>query len=1159
MEKLYRAAGAWPYSIAIFLNAFVDLGHKIVIQNTVFQSYTGDTQVVLTALINGLILLPFVVFFTPAGQLADSYPKVRILRLSAWAAVILCVGITGAYYAGWFWMAFALTLLLSIQSAFYSPAKYGLVKPLFGKARLAEANGVVQAITITAVLAGTAIFTLLFALRAAATDAPGATLAELVPLGGLLVVSSLAEALVLHHLTPDEVTGSRPRTAWCEHVTGRIARAQLRSVLSQPVLRVCIIGLATFWSVGQVMLATFPAYAKTYVGIDSVLVLQGILAASGIGVALGSALASRLSPNRIETGLIPVGALGVALGLGLLPLLDSAWAQAANFVGIGLMGGLFIVPLNALIQFHAREGELGRVLAANNWIQNLAMLGFLILTAGAALSGIDSRYLLALIAVLAIVGGGYTVIRLPQSLIRFVLAFLLTRHYRVGVQGLENLPAQGGVLLLGNHISGIDWAIVQIASPRPIRFVMLKRVDERRYFKGVLKALGCIPVEQGADAESALEAVADCLNAGEVVCLFPEGAISRSGQLEAFRRGFERACERADDSVSLVPFYLRGLWGSQFSRSSRKLKALRDAPLHRAVVVAFGAPMPRSTPAAVIKQRLVEQASHSWQGAMAALPSLPHAWIQSVKRRPRELALVDADGQRFDARGALTTSLVMAAQLRQRVTAANNEPPRVGLLLPPSSAGALANMATLMMGGIVVNLNYTASPSTLAGMIARAELVTIVTSHAFVETLTRRGLDVSLLLEAHRLQYVEDLIRPTARWRRRLTGLAVSLLPASLLCARYCQAADSRATAAILFSSGSEGEPKGVMLSHRNIMANIQQTSDVLNTEHDDVVMGSLPLFHAFGLTVTQFLPLIEGLPLVCHPDMTDAAGIAQSIARHRATILCGTSTSLRLLIRQRKVHPLMLVSLRIVIAGAERLDTQVREAFERRFHKTLHEGYGATETGPVACVNLPDALDIRYSQIQRGGRVGSVGMPLPGTRFRIVSPETFEALPTGEAGMVLISGPQVMQGYLDDPARSAESLIELAGHRWYVTGDKGMLDEDGFLTLIDRYSRFAKIGGEMISLGAVERAIKNLLDEGDGEIMAVSLPDATKGERIVLLSEVPLDGPALARQLRGNGIGALSIPSEWLTVAALPRLGSGKADIGAAERLASASENAPP
>lgn len=1045
MQPLLRTTGIWPYLIAIFLNAFVDLGHKIVIQNTIFKSYDGGTQVVLTALVNGLILLPFILLFSPAGHVADSYPKVRILRISAWAAVAVSLGITAAYYQGWFWLAFAMTLLLAIQSAFYSPAKYGLVKGLFGKPRLAEANGLVQAITIGAILAGTVAFTALFETWVSPeAQTPTQLLRQIAPLGWLLVLNSAIQVVTLYRLPLDNTTRSDTPLTWQRYIKGTALKDNLRIIARQPVIRLSIIGLATFWSVGQVLLAAFPSYAKDALSIDNTLVLQGILAASGIGIAIGSLLATKLSRNRIETGLIPLGAVGVAVGLWCLPLFNTPTSQALNFVFIGTMGGLFIVPLNALIQFHAADHELGTVLAANNWIQNIAMLGFLILTALFALAGVDSLYLLLLVASVAMVGGGYTIFKLPQSLVRFLLSFLLTRRYRVDVHGLENLPSQGGVLLLGNHISWIDWAMVQIASPRPVRFVMLKNIYQRWYLRWFFKALGCIPIERGAAAENALSAIAELLNNGEVVCLFPEGAISHNGQLGELRRGYERACKMANPEVCIVPFYLRGLWGSQFSRSSSKLKELRNAPLHRSVVVAFGKPLPKDTPADVLKRRIFEQATSSWQHAVDELPTLPEAWIRSVKRNPGQRALADTLSRPLNAGQALATSLLLAKRIHKL-----NPGQNVGLLLPASTIGALTNMATLLAGKTVVNLNYTANQATLASVLSQAGITTLFTSRHFVEELAKREQNVSQLLEQTQVVYLEDLQAAISRAKYLSTWLAVRLLPRRLLQYLYCRSKDADATAAIVFSGGHDDQPKGVMLSHRNLMANIKQTSDVLNTQNDDVVIGSLPLFHAFGLTVTQLLPLIEGLPLACHADPTDAPGIASTVAKYKATIMFGTPSFLQLLNRSQKVHPLMLESLRAVVIGAETLDERICNDFKLKFHKPIYIGYGATETAPVASVNLPDALGRHNQQIQQGSKAGTVGMPLPGTSFKIVDPASIEELPTGEAGMILISGPQVMLGYLNAPQRTASAIKKIDGHRWFVTGDRGFIDEDGFLTLV--------------------------------------------------------------------------------------------------------------
>ena len=267
---------------------------------------------------------------------------------------------------------------------------------------------------------------------------------------------------------------------------------------------------------------------------------------------------------------------------------------------------------------------------------------------------------------------------------------------------------------------------------------------------------------------------------------------------------------------------------------------------------------------------------------------------------------------------------------------------------------------------------------------------------------------------------------------------------------------DINTTAAILFSSGSEGSPKGVELSHRNLASNARQIADALNTLDNDVIMCTLPTFHAFGLLASTLMPLSEGIPIVCHPDPTDAVNIGKGVARYEATLLFGTSTFLRLYAKNSRVHPMMFQSLRYIVAGAEKLAPEVRRLFLDRFGKKLLEGYGATETSPVASVNLPDQLDTRYWRVQVANREGTVGLPLPGTSFRIVDPDSLATLPVGTDGLILISGPQVMQGYLHNPEKTAQAIVELDGQRWYKTGDKGHLDEDGFLSIVTVVSNLA-------------------------------------------------------------------------------------------------------
>ncbi len=566
----------------------------------------------------------------------------------------------------------------------------------------------------------------------------------------------------------------------------------------------------------------------------------------------------------------------------------------------------------------------------------------------------------------------------------------------------------------------------------------------------------------------------------------------------------------------------------------------------RDVVVAFGAALPLESGAEQVKQAVFELSVSSWEDYVAGLPTLPVAWLHTAKRTPGAVSVIESSGTRLTNRRLIAAVLLFTGRVRRLAPE-----PALGILLPASGACAIANLAGLMAGKQVVNLNYTASPEAVRAAIAAAGIRHVITAERFLKRLSGRGIDLSAAFGAVTLHPMEELRAGMGRAESLGTLALATALPARALLALFGQHTRPTDTAAILFSSGSEGTPKGVELTHRNIMANLRQISDMLNTESRDIIMANLPPFHAFGLTVTTFLPLVEGIPIVCHPDPTDAFGTAKAIARHRATVLCSTSTFLRLYTKNRKVHPLMLESLRIVVAGAERLAPDVREAFVLKFQRPIFEGYGATETTPVASVNVPDTLDLDNWKIQTGSRPGTVGMPLPGTSFRVVDPVSLATLSPGTDGLILIGGVQVMKGYLKSPDQTAAAVTELDGRRWYRTGDKGHLDPDGFLTIVDRYSRFAKVGGEMISLGAVEEQVRRALAQPELELATVSLPDEKKGERILLLVAADLDWEALRRALLAAGVNPLSIPAEMRRVDAIPKLGSGKTDFSGVRRLA--------
>jgi acyl-[acyl-carrier-protein]-phospholipid O-acyltransferase/long-chain-fatty-acid--[acyl-carrier-protein] ligase len=1145
MYKLFRLTGFVPFILIIFLNAFVDLGHKILIQNTVFKIYDGQAQIILTAIVNGLILLPFVLLFSPAGFLSDKHRKPLVMKVSAAVAVGLTLLITLSYYLGWFQFSFAMTFLLAVQSAFYSPAKYGYIKELTGKEQLATANAIVQAVTIIAILFGIFAFSVFFerGLAGVSYVNESQVLQAIAPLGWILVICSSLELMFAMRLPAREAAAAGQHFDVTAYRKGLYLRDNLNKILANRTIWLSIVGLSAFWGISQVVLATFPAFAKDTLGENNTIVIQGILACSGFGIIIGSLLAGQSSKRHIETGLVPLGALGIVIALFFLPQLDSHTLLIMDFLLLGVCGGIFIVPLNALIQFHARDDQLGTVLAGNNWVQNVVMLGFLGLTVFFAINGINSVGLFHILTITALAGALYTVYQLPQSLVRYVIARAFSSTYRISVLGFENLPGTGAVLMLGNHISWLDWAMIQIACPRPVRFVMHRAIYQRWYLKWFLDFFGVIPIAAGRSKE-ALQQINDLLRAGEVVCLFPEGAISRSGQLGEFKHGYEHTVEGVDGII--LPFYLRGLWGSRFSRSSEKLQEIRNTRLRGDVVVAFGKPLPMDTPADELKRNVLELSIDTWEHYTQTLDPIPLAWMRSAKRQGNKPCMADASATSILSGYKILTAVIAFSRLIRRRSQEQN----IGILLPTSSPGIITNLAALLLNKTVVNLNYTASQQALLAAVEKAEINSLYTSSRFIKKLEQRGIDLNELLARVQVHYLEDMKDEIGTFTKFSLLISVALLPARVLYALFGRRAGIDQAAAILFSSGSEGEPKGVVLSHRNIMANILQVSDVLDVHEEDTIMATLPLFHAFGLTVTGFMPLVEGIPVIFHPDPTDALTIAKAIAKHKATVYCSTSTFLRLFTRNRHIHPLMLASLRIVVSGAERLSPEVRDAFKLKFNTEIYEGYGTTETTPVASVNIPDRIDQRDWKVQQGNKPGTVGMPLPGGSFRIVDPDTLESLPVGEDGLILFGGTQVMLGYLNDPEKTAEVIVEMDGKRWYKTGDKGHLDQDGFLTIVDRYSRFAKIGGEMISLGAIESEIGKVVPENI-EVLTTAIPDGKKGEKVILLISGDIDRNEIKGLIDQSGLNPLMRPADIINVEAIPKLGSGKNDFNRAKLIA--------
>ena len=1143
--KLLRTAGFLPYLAIAFLNAGVDLAHKITIQNVLLKSFDGDTLVILTALINAMILLPFIFLFSPAAFINDKFSRTKVIRLSALAAVGISALICLCYAIGEFYMAFALTLLLAAQSAVYSPAKYSIIKSIVGTEQLGMANGIIQALTIIAILFSSFAFSFFFESHYIASNDPNMVLQSVWEIGIALIAFSALEAYFAFKIPffPQTAEFSEQKFSAKQYASLHYLKENIRTLRQNKNIWLSVIGLSLFWGVSQVIVAAFPAHYKAIFHADNAIVIQAILAVSGLGLILGSYVAGKMSYLHIELGIVPVGAVGIFISLFCLTLTDSNLFLTICSFAFGFFGGLFIVPLNATIQYFAPEAISGKIMAGNNFMQNVLMVAFLLLSILFVKLSLSTTNLLIFASLVCLVGSFYAMLQLPHLFTRLLLLPILKTGYRFHVNGLKNLPQSGGVLLLGNHISWIDWLVLQAASPRAIKFVMYRPIYNKWYLTWFLRIFKVIPIGGGASKES-IQTIRSYLENGEVVALFPEGHISYNGQINEFQKGFEHVLEGLEN-ITTVPFYLRGLWGSSFSRADSHYKILSKKRGKREVLVAFGKPINGFIDAVAMKQKVVELSFSAWEHFINEQAPLTHHWLESAKSDLFKECVADAQGTELNNVKFIAAVLSFAKVLKTKLRGQRH----VGVLLPSSAAGAIVNMALFVLGKVPVNLNYTLSAESMQKALAKAQIDTVLSSAKFLDKLTAKGFDFNAIL-ADKLLFAEDIAKGLNKTAKTHAFLTALFAPQWWIKLRYFADVKLDDTATILFSSGSEGDPKGIELSHKNLLTNIKQVSELLNFRRDDVILNSLPIFHSFGLTVTTLLPLCEGVKMVSVADPTDGAAIGKMSAKHGVSILFGTSTFFRLYTRNKKLHPLMFQNVRIVIAGAEKLKTDVKDAFRLKFGLEIYEGYGTTETAPVAAVNVPNILEKDSLKELTFTKEGTVGLPLPGTIIKIVDPDTLNELKTGEDGLILIGGGQVMKGYLDDPEKTAEVIAELDGVRYYKTGDKGHIDEHGFVTIVDRYSRFAKIGGEMISLGAVEANLSQAIGE-DAVFVATAVNDDKKGESVVLLVKSELTISEIQQRIKTLNIPPIMLPSEIFLVDEIPLLGSGKIDFKRAKLLA--------
>jgi acyl-[acyl-carrier-protein]-phospholipid O-acyltransferase/long-chain-fatty-acid--[acyl-carrier-protein] ligase len=715
-----------------------------------------------------------------------------------------------------------------------------------------------------------------------------------------------------------------------------------------------------------------------------------------------------------------------------------------------------------------------------------------------------------------------------ERALNFFFRPLVGIFYRVRALGLEHLP-DGGCLLLPNHITWVDAVVLQLACPRPVRYIIDQEFYRKPALHPILKMLGCIPIDS-RHSRSAIRAATERLAAGEIVCLFPEGQLTRSGTLLRLRRGYELIAQHANAPV--VPVWLDRLWGSIFSFQGGKFftKWPREIPYR--VTVAFGKPLePAAADIATVREQLLKLGEFCYSRRPALDRHLADACLRGLKRHRFSAAVIDGvDHSELSRAKMLGAGLALSRLLRKKFP-----DPRIAIVLPASKGSMVANLAVTLAGKVPVDLNFTMGRAANEFCIGRAELSVAITATAFME----RVKDFPWPDQVLKLDELMPQLKPQILFWWMMSIFCPTRLLLRIL---RIPKTGGHAEASLLFTSGSTGDPKGAVLSHRNIVGNVSQFRELLDARGDDAILASLPFFHSFGATVTLWYPLMEGVRIVTYPTPLEVAKNASLIEKYKLTLLLATPTFLRGYLR--KVEPNQLRSLRLVITGAEKLPLDLAKAFEERFNQTVFEGYGLTETSPVISVNLPNPKPTVPGQsVQPSHRVGSVGKMAPGIAAEIRSPETDQKLSLHETGMIWFRGVNIFEGYLKDPQRTLEVLHD----GWLKTGDIGRFDEDGFLYIEGRLSRFSKIGGEMVPHESIESKIVDLLGlsgRDERAIAIMGIQDEAKGEALLLLAAVDVDLGQLRDKLRDTGVPNLWIPKKVCRVDAIPVLASGKLDL---------------
>jgi acyl-[acyl-carrier-protein]-phospholipid O-acyltransferase / long-chain-fatty-acid--[acyl-carrier-protein] ligase len=1110
-----------PLFFCQFFAAFGDNFLKTALGFVILAQVAGANSGALITLAGATIIAPFFFLSGLGGELADRYDKAwmaqRIKLVEIGAAAFAVAGF--AFHS--VVLLFVAVLMFGTLATLFGPIKYGILPDHLARAELPAGNALIEAGTFLAILLGT----ILAGIAANSTSSP-------IHFAWLMLVTAFASWLSSLLIPP---TGEGAPDLKINRNIIVSTRDLIKELREDSRLWWGAIVVSWFWLVGALVLSLLlPLVHVNINGTDGVITL--FLTIFSVAVAIGSGLAAWLAAGRIV--ILPT--LFGAVLLGLFSL-DLAWIShdfvtaaapvgiggylaeprsihiAVDLAGLAIGGGLFVVPTFAAVQAWAHPDRRARVVAGVN-VLNAAFM-----VVGALVQALLQKFGLGVPALFAILGVANLLVAvaigrtMPASWTIDFLSIVFRAFYHLEVKGYENIAKAGhNAIIALNHVSFLDPPLAMSLLPKRPVFAIDVTMSRNWWIKPFLKFVRTMALDPLKPFS--LRAIINAVRDGEMLVIFPEGRITVTGSLMKIYDGAAMIADRSEAMV--VPVHIDGPEVTIFSRLKRSQVRRRWFPK---ITVTILEPVKLKIDEELKGRRRRQAAGAALYEIMSDLMfrstvtdrTVAEALIEAVKAHgPGWPAIEDPVSGELTYRRLLQAVAILGAKLMPLAL----EGRALGIMLPTSNGAVVTLFAVMSAGRVPAMINFTSGAANILAACRAAEIDTVLTSRAFVEKGRLENL-VAHLDKVVRIVYLEDL-RATVTTSDKLRGLLRWKKP---LVARK---PDDRAV--ILFTSGTEGMPKGVVLSHRNLLTNVAQCAARIDFGREDKLFNALPIFHSFGFTGGVVLPLISGVPIFLYPSPLHYRTVPELVYWKCSSVLFGTDTFLNGYARM--ANPYDFRSLRYVLAGAEPVRESTRQLYLEKFGLRILEGYGVTETSPVLAMNTP-----------MFNKFGSVGRLLPGMTAKLEHVEGVE-----EGGRLYVSGPNVMLGYLraDHPG-----VLEPPPDGWHDTGDIVSIDAQGFITIQGRAKRFAKVGGEMISLAAVELLATDLWPNNISAVAAV--PDARKGERLILVTDkhgaTRADFQAYARSKHAS---ELMLPSEVIVLDKLPLLGSGKVDYLALQKF---------